>query len=57
MIAWTLLVTFFIMKAILSFLPPDIDVYTELKGLDLIQIGEIAYQKEENYMHLSYKMY
>lgn len=55
--AWTAVMTWVIMKVIFRYFPPDIDIYTELKGLDLIQIGEIAYQKEENYMHLSYKMY
>ena len=45
------------MKIILKFAPPDVDIYTELKGLDLIQIGEIAYQKEENYAQLTYKLF
>lgn len=49
--------TLLVMKILTLFLKNsvDVDVLTEMKGLDATQIGEIAYKKED--LHIKYHLY
>jgi hypothetical protein len=54
-VVWSGFWTWVIMEFIFRYIPCDLNIQIEMKGLDLVQIGEVAYQKEDE--HLSYHLF